>query len=411
MARFKWVFAAIIVALPGAILSVSDQHIDPIVASLVYGLAIVGASFLLSWGAEVAQHDVPQALALTVLALIAVLPEYAVDMYLAYQAGLNPESNYGELALANMTGANRLLIGVAWPAIVFVYWWSSRRRGTRVTEAQLADEQGSELTFLGMATIYSFILPIKASLSLLDMLILVAIFGFYTWSVAQQEVVEPELIGPAKEIGALPTNARRWTTVALFAIAAMAIFLVAENFAEALIATGESVGIPEFFLIQWLAPLASESPEFIITGIFAWRLMVAAGLGALVSSKVNQWTLLVGTIPLVYSIGAGRIDQLQLSAQQQSELLLTAAQSFFAVAVISNLRITLGEAALLLVLFLGQLLIPGTHTLFSIVYIILGILYFIRFRRNLLANVRRVMSPRASRSSGARGHAGHGVES
>ncbi len=68
---------------------------------------------MLSWAAEVAQHDIPQALALTILALIAVLPEYAVDMYFAFQAGRNPGSNYGELALANMTGANRLLIGFA----------------------------------------------------------------------------------------------------------------------------------------------------------------------------------------------------------------------------------------------------------------------------------------------------------
>src|SRR5687768_11899692 len=106
MGRFKWVFVAIAATLPGTILSLSGQHINSIVASLIYGLAVVGASFLLSWGAEVAQHDIPQAAALTVLALIAVLPEYAVDMYLAFQAGRDAaagiESNYSELALANM---------------------------------------------------------------------------------------------------------------------------------------------------------------------------------------------------------------------------------------------------------------------------------------------------------------------
>ncbi len=143
MSRFILVFAAVAATIPGVALSLSDVHINSVVAALVYGLAIVGASFLLSWGAEVAQHDIPQALALTLLALIAVLPEYAVDMYLAFQAGRDPSSNYGELALANMTGANRLLIGIAWPLVVFVFWWSNRRRGMDVREVQLDKSSGS----------------------------------------------------------------------------------------------------------------------------------------------------------------------------------------------------------------------------------------------------------------------------
>ena len=143
-------------------------------------------------------------------------------------------------------------------------------------------------------------------------------------------MVEPELIGPAKALGELTRTPRRRTTAGLFASAAIVIFIVAEHFAEALIDVGTAFNISEFFLVQWLAPLESESPEFIITSLFAWRLQAAAGMGALVSSKVNQWTLLVGTIPLVYSLGAGRVAQLPLSELQQSEILLTAAQSFFA---------------------------------------------------------------------------------
>ena len=51
----------------------------PILIALMTGGGIVGAAFLLSWAAEVFQLDVSQALALALLALIAVLPEYAVD--------------------------------------------------------------------------------------------------------------------------------------------------------------------------------------------------------------------------------------------------------------------------------------------------------------------------------------------
>ena len=91
-----------------------------IAVACVAGAAIFGAAFLLSWATEVAQLDVPRALALSALALVAVFPEYAVDVYFAWQAGKNP--TYTAYATANMTGANRLLIGVGWAVPVFAFW-------------------------------------------------------------------------------------------------------------------------------------------------------------------------------------------------------------------------------------------------------------------------------------------------
>ena len=85
------------------------------------GVSIFAAAYLLSWAAEVAQLDIPPALALALLALVAVLPEYAVDMFFAYRAGSDP--SYIQYAAANMTGSNRLLIGLGWPVIVFVSAW------------------------------------------------------------------------------------------------------------------------------------------------------------------------------------------------------------------------------------------------------------------------------------------------
>lgn len=43
------------------------------------GVAVLSAAFLLTWGAETAEKDVPRAFALAVLAVIAVAPEYVVD--------------------------------------------------------------------------------------------------------------------------------------------------------------------------------------------------------------------------------------------------------------------------------------------------------------------------------------------
>src|SRR3712207_6381327 len=73
--------------VPGVYLRLSNSHINDPMDALLYGLAIVGAAFLLSWGAEVAQLDISAGLAIAVLAFIAVLPEYAVDLVFARKGG------------------------------------------------------------------------------------------------------------------------------------------------------------------------------------------------------------------------------------------------------------------------------------------------------------------------------------
>ena len=100
---------------------------------------------MLSWAAEAAQVDISAGLALAVLALLAVLPEYAVDFVFSFQAGQlfaeagacvpNPEGeNPCTLALANMTGANRVLVGVGWPLVVLVAAIAVRRARRRDSE-------------------------------------------------------------------------------------------------------------------------------------------------------------------------------------------------------------------------------------------------------------------------------------
>ena len=77
-------------------------------------------AFLLSWAAELLQIEVSQAFALALLALIAVLPEYAVDAVFAFQAGRDPLVAEQGYAVANMTGANRLLVSLGSSAVVLV---------------------------------------------------------------------------------------------------------------------------------------------------------------------------------------------------------------------------------------------------------------------------------------------------
>jgi cation:H+ antiporter len=395
---------AIGVTIPGLLLRFLHPDIPHPAESLLYGLAIVGAAFLLSWAAEVAQLDISAGLAIAVLAFIAVLPEYAVDMVFAWKAGnavelygasCHPPGAAGEdpcsLALANMTGANRLLIGIGWSMVVFIAWYRTRRRPEGpLREVQLERSHAVEVSFLALATVYSLTLPLRPTISLIDSFVLVSIFAAYTWRVSKAPAEEPHLVGPARLIGTFTVRRRRLAVVSMFVFSAAVILACAEPFAEALVETGQALGISEFLLVQWLAPLASEAPELLVAGLYAWRLNTNAGLGTLVSSKVNQWTLLVGTLPIVFAIAYGGLAGLPIDAHQREELFLTAAQSFFALAVLATLSISTREAMLLFGLFWAQFIIGAAVpesaggielVAVGIVYLLLGLLIFAREHR------------------------------
>lgn len=387
MKNWLWLGAVVALCVQWIVLRLGGPHLEPHWEALSAGLAIFGAAFALSWGAELAQLDIPQTLALAFLALIAVLPEYAVDMYFAWMAGKDPQ--YTAYALANMTGANRLLIGVGWAAVVFTYWLKTRKR-----EFLLEADHRIEIFYLAAATVYCFILPWKSKLDFFDALVLIGIFVFYIRAASRAAHVEPELEGPPQMIAEWGKASRRAATILLFAFSGYTIFISAEPFAEGLLETGRMFGIEEFILVQWLAPLASESPEFIVAILFALRANPGASMGTLLSSKVNQWTLLVGMLPLVYMVSAGGIHAMEMDRRQMEEVLLTAAQSAFAVAVLANLNFSLLEAAALFLLFATQLAIPDPRfrTLYSFLYIALcvGIFVSSRQRRRSLVELLRV---------------------
>jgi cation:H+ antiporter len=105
---------------------------------------------------------------------------------------------------------------------------------------------------------------------------------FYLYRLTRGDVEEPELIGTAAAIGALPDRVRRSAVVTLFVLAGAVILLCAEPFAESLIGPGTELGIDRFLLVQWLAPLASEAPEFIIAILFAARGKGTAAIAMLI---------------------------------------------------------------------------------------------------------------------------------
>jgi cation:H+ antiporter len=352
-------FITVAFIIPALTIRIGGFHVDPVAALLIYGAAVVSASFLLAWAAEAAQIDVSGGLAIAVLALIAVLPEYAVDLYYAYVSGHN--ADYTQYAAANMTGSNRLLMGLGWPVVVLVSVMVARKAGAgKASGLALEPSNRVELGFLLVAGAIAFVIPASGHIHLALGLTLLAWFGFYLYKISQGDVEEPDLIGTAAAIGELPDRARRVAVVGLFLAAGAVILLCAKPFADNLVGAGTELGIDRFLLVQWLAPLASEAPEFIIATIFAARGKGTAAIATLISSKVNQWTLLIGSLPLAHLLGGGSAS-LVLDSRQIEEVLLTASQTLMGVALLLALRFSRGAALSLLALFVVQFPIATTH--------------------------------------------------
>ncbi|WFR71818.1 sodium:proton exchanger [Prescottella defluvii] len=374
--------------LPALIVRFAGLHPNPVLALAIYGAAVVAASFLLAWAAEAAQIDVSGGLAIAVLALIAVLPEYAVDLYYAFTAGHNPE--YVQYAAANMTGSNRLLMGIGWPLVVLVSLAVARKvTGKKVTSLALEPSNRVELGFLLIAGVLAFVIPATGHIHLVLGVALLAWFGFYLYKLTRGDVEEPDLIGTAAAIGEMPDRPRRTTVIALFVVAAGVILACAEPFANSLIDAGTELGIDRFLLVQWLAPLASEAPEFIIAIIFASRGKGTAAIATLISSKVNQWTLLIGSLPIAYMAGGGGMS-LALDGRQIEEVLLTATQTMMGVALILALRFGRYSAWALTALFLVQFPITSTHgrLILCAVYAVIAVAALIVNRKHLLPALR-----------------------
>ena len=384
-----WVFA--LFAVPGFLVRFTGVHLEPPVLALIFGIGIVGGAFLLSWAAEVAQMDISASLAIAVLALIAILPEYSIEAVLAWKAGASFDlvtrevTERMELVAANVTGANRLLVGLGWPVVILIFWLKSRN------PLDLRGEISLELIVLLLATLVTFSIFFMGQVHLVVAGVLICMYLVYLWISSTHDTEEPELAGPAVTIGSLPTSARRIAVLTMLVYSAVVIVMAAEPFVEALVETGEALNIDEFILIQWIAPLASESPEIIVAALFSLRANPQAGLTTLISAEVNQMTLLIGSMVLIFSLSAGQALNFPLTpgewqpigfllgqdtgSRQPVEFLLTSAVSGFALALMLPRIVGWKTGAVLLGLFVVHLpfVDPEQRRLFTYLYLTLTV--------------------------------------
>jgi cation:H+ antiporter len=337
--------------------------------------SILASAFVIGWAAEAAQFLVSQGLALAILAWLQTLPEFSVEAVIAWEAGKDPAKVH--LAIANFTGSIRLLVGLGWPLVYFVAAFFAARTGKRKTwvEIRLEDEHAvqvmSLLPILGWFTVIWW----KGTLGLLDAAILVLLYVVYLVLLSRIPPRDEDV----EEIGDLP-RVSRWALsfgpggralaiAGLFLAGGAILFFAAEAFVESMLALAISMGVAPFFFVQWVAPFLSEFPEKL--SAFNWARQISKApmaLMNLLSSTINQWSVLSGLIPVIYSLSKGEPSAIVFDAHQRSEVLLTILQSALGFLLLVNLKLEAYEAGILFVFWLTQFLFPSTREAMVWVY-------------------------------------------
>jgi cation:H+ antiporter len=315
-------------------------------AALWAGSAILIAAMLIAWAAESAQFFVAQGFALAILAWLQTLPEFAVEAVLAWKQQV-------PLLMANLTGSLRLLTGLGWPMIYFTAAVCYRvRTKKRLRKISLHADHSVEVVGLAVPLVYAAFIWWKGSLGLIDAGALIAIYVAYLVVLGKMPPEEAEGIEDLelipRTIVKAPRPVRIFIIGALFAVGGLLIYFMAEPFLGSLLAVSAALGVPSFVFVQWVAPFVSEFPEKV--SAFYWARTVNKAPMALmnmVSSNINQWTLLAAMLPIVYSMSRGTPSAIVFDDQQKLELLMTLGQSLVAMLFLINMELDWWEAGAL----------------------------------------------------------------
>jgi cation:H+ antiporter len=344
--------------------------------------SILVSAFLVAWGAEAAQFLISQGLALAILAWLQTLPEFAVEAVIAWEAGREPDRAH--LAIANLTGAIRLLLGLGWPMIYFVYAASRPRSaagggGPRLPAIRLEREHAVEIIGLVPPLAYFAVILLKGRFSWVDAVVLVALYLGYLWVLFRNPAHGVENLGDAPAVSRWAYRQRGWRRPlaigALFGGGGALLYVTAHPFLESMLALAGLLGVSQFVLVQWVAPFLSEFPEKVSAFYWARRVTRAPmALMNLMSSNINQWTVLAAMIPLVYGYSSLRHHGVWLDFHfdeaQRLEILLTLLQSGLALLVLANMEFEWRDAAVLFVLWLVQFLQPSLREVVAIAYVL-----------------------------------------
>ena len=372
------VVVAALCAVGGLAVHAAGPLVPTPLAAIGLGAGVLGASFMLAWAADAGEAVFSGGLVLAAVALVGVLPEFVIEVHFAFV-------QQAELVTANLTGATRLLLtcALALPLLVARH---ARRTGRAEEPIQLAAPRRLELGILLVSAVFAIQVVVRGSLTVLDAVVLLALYLLYARRVQGTPDEEPAVVGVAAGLMSLPPRWRRPAVAGLLLAAGAVVVVIANPFARALLDTGTSVGMDPYLLIQSVVPVATEAPELVVVAVLVASRRPAQGLALLLAASVSQWTLGMGALPIAYSAGGGGTS-LPLAAREQVEMGFTTALTLFVVAALATLRPARVDAALVTVVFAVQLVYPTTFTRFAAAFVL------VVFAIDLLVAHRRHLRP------------------
>ena len=324
--------------------------------------SVLASAMLIAWAAEAAQFLISQGLALAILAWLQTLPEFAVEAVIAHEAARDPAKIH--LVTANFTGSLRLLTGVGWPLIYATAAFFYRKKNKKPLRAiHLESEHAVEVFGLIVSILYFVWIYWKGTLNLYDSIFLTIIYFAYLYvlrkipSRDEEEMDELEYI--PRKILSFRKLYRNAIIIGLFSGGGLILYFVAHPFLDSMLAVAVTLGVSQFVFVQWVSPFLSEFPEKV--SAFHWARQIRSAPMALmnmVSSNINQWTMLIAMIPIVYSYGVGSAAGIVFDAHQKEEILLTLAQAFVGFMLLLNMHFSWYEAAGLFILWFAQFVQP-----------------------------------------------------
>lgn len=336
--------------------------------------SIILSALVIAWAAEATQFLVSQGLALAILAWLQTLPEFAVEAVIAWEAGIDPEKVH--LVTANFTGSLRLLVGLGWPMIYFTAAFFRKKNlgGKRFLNIKLEGEHAVEVLGLLPPILYFVFIVLKGTLSLLDSAVLFLMYIGYLYILSR---IPPQSQEKLEDAGRIPQwilkqkPLKRDISIAfLFIFGGVWLYLVAKPFLHSMLALATLLRVAQFVFIQWVSPFLTEFPEKVTA--FNWARTVRKSPMALmnmISSNINQWTVLVAMIPIVYSISSGKISVIHFDSHQKVEIFLTIVQSALGCILLANMEFRWYEATGLLLLWFVQFVVPHWREEMIFVYL------------------------------------------
>ena len=360
---------------------------------VIISAVIIFAAVLIGYGAEVLELVLPSGVALAIVALLQISPEFFVEWATVKKAAFDPAFLHN--AMANLYGANKLLVGFGPPLVFFVYYFFSPTKKENYIKFHAIKSYSVFVMIFGIA--YNFIIYLKNSLMWYDSIVLIAIYFGSVFFIGRMELHYSKLKpsaqedGPELEDSAVEKLIHKFVIVgekvnAYRAYIASFIFLAtggallvgfAEEFLECLLHAATAAGVSTFIFIGYVAPFMSEFPEKLVAIGYAMKGHADTAMVNFLSSILAQLTLLTAMVPLAYSYYKGTPTGIVFDAVQSQELLLVIAMMLYSLMLFLDLKFTIRETIMALGLFIWQFVMPESRDTVTKVYFVLFLSYFL----------------------------------